>query len=106
MSGYGGAVGDVAFGRGLQVRDGRPGVEVRDDEPAEQARVGTGGADDLDGGLGVFGRFGQAVELAAYDLASADGAVQDAFVEDAPELGRTRSARNCLAGLTGGYLIV
>jgi hypothetical protein len=32
--------------------------------------------------------------------------VQDAFVEDAPELGRTRSVRNCLAGQTGGYLLV
>ncbi len=32
--------------------------------------------------------------------------MQDAFVEDAPELGRTRSAQNCLAGQTGGYLLV
>ncbi len=33
-------------------------------------------------------------------------AVQDAFVEDAPELGRTRSVQNGLAGQTGGYLLV
>jgi len=32
--------------------------------------------------------------------------VQDALVEDAPELGRTRSVQNCLAGQTGGYLLV
>jgi hypothetical protein len=80
MGGHGGAVGDVAFGRRLQVRDGRPGVEVRDDESAEQARVGADGADDLDGGLGVFGHLRQAVELAAHNLAAADGAVQDALV--------------------------
>ena len=68
--------------------------------------MGAAGADDLDGGLGVLGHFGQAVELASHDLAAADGAVQDAFVEDAPELGRTRSVQNCLAGQTGGYLLV
>ncbi len=44
--------------------------------------------------------------LAAHHLAAADGAVQDAFVEDAPELGRTRSVQNCLAGQPGGYLLV
>ena len=49
---------------------------------------------------------GQAVELASHHLAAADGAVQDAFVEDAPELGRTRSVQNCLAGQPGGYLLV
>ena len=64
------------------------------------------GADDLDGGLGVLGYLGQAVEPASHHLAAADGAMQDAFVEDAPELGRTRSARNCLPGQTGGYLLV
>ena len=32
--------------------------------------------------------------------------MQDALVEDAPELGRTRSVQNCLAGQTGGYLLV
>jgi hypothetical protein len=36
----------------------------------------------------------------------ADGAAQDAFVEDAPELGRTRSVQNCLARETGCYLLV
>ena len=50
--------------------------------------------------------FGEAVELASHDLAAADGAVQDALVEDAPELGRTRSVQNCLSGQTGGYLLV
>ncbi len=32
--------------------------------------------------------------------------MQDAFVEDAPELGRTRSVQNCLTGQPGGYLLV
>ena len=68
--------------------------------------MGAAGADDLDGGLGVLGYFGQAVELASHHLAAADGAVQGAFVEDAPELGRTRSTRNCLPGQTGGYLLL
>ena len=68
--------------------------------------MGAAGADDLDGGLGVLGHFGQAVELASHDLAAADGAVQDALIEDAPELGRTRSARNCLTGQPGGDLLV
>ena len=49
---------------------------------------------------------GQAVELASHHLAAVDGAVQDVLVEDAPELGRTRSAQNCLPGQTGGYLLV
>jgi hypothetical protein len=44
--------------------------------------------------------------LAKAYLAAADGAVQDALVEDAPELGRTRSVQNFLAGQTGGYLLV
>jgi hypothetical protein len=44
--------------------------------------------------------------LAKAYLAAADGAVQDALDEDAPELGRTRSVQNCLAGRTGGYLLV
>ena len=48
---------------------------------------------------------GQAVELASHQLAAADGVVQDAFVEDAPELGRTRSVQNDLAGQAGGYLV-
>ena len=43
---------------------------------------------------------------AAHHLAAADGAVQDAFVEDAPELGRTRSVQNGLAGQPGGYLLI
>ena len=68
--------------------------------------MGAAGADDLDGGLRVLGYLGQAVELASHDLAAADGAVQDALVEDAPELGRTRSVQNCLPGQTGGYLLV
>jgi hypothetical protein len=68
--------------------------------------VGAAGADDLDGGLGVLGYFGQAVELASHDLAAADGAVQDAFVEDAPKLGRTRSVQYFLSGQAGGYLVV
>ena len=68
--------------------------------------MGAAGADDLDGGLRVLCYFGQVVELASHDLAAADGAVQDAFVEDAPELGRTRSVQNCLPGQTGGYLLV
>ena len=84
----------------------RLAVEIGNDEPAEQACVGAAGADDLDGGFGVLGYFGQAVELASHDLGAAGGAVQDAFAEDAPELGRTRSARNCLAGQAGGYLLV
>ena len=54
----------------------------------------------------MLGYFGEAVGLASHDLAAAGGAVQDAFVEDAPELGRTRSARNCLPGQAGGYLLV
>ena len=49
---------------------------------------------------------GQAVQLASHDLAAADGAVQDALAGDAPELGRTRSARDGLAGQLGGYLLV
>ena len=89
-----------------QVDYGRLAVEVRDDEPAEQAGVGAAGADDLDGGLRLLGHLGQAVELASHDLAAADGAVQDALVEDAPELGRTRSVQNCLAGQTRGYLLL
>jgi hypothetical protein len=32
--------------------------------------------------------------------------VQDALVEDAPELGRTRSVQNGLSGQPGGYLLV
>jgi hypothetical protein len=44
--------------------------------------------------------------LAKAYLAAADGAVQDALDEDAPELGRTRSVQNCPAGQTGGYLLV
>ena len=32
--------------------------------------------------------------------------MQDALVEDAPELGRTRSAQNGLTGQTGGYQLV
>jgi hypothetical protein len=68
--------------------------------------VGTARSDDLDRGLGVLGYFGQAVELAAHDLGAADGAVQDTFVEDAPELGRTRSVQDGLAGQAGGYLVV
>ena len=50
--------------------------------------------------------FGQAVELASHDLAAADGAVQDALVEDAPERGRTRSVQNGLTGQPGGDLLV
>jgi hypothetical protein len=72
----------------------------------QQARVGAAGADDLDGGPGVLRYLGEAVQLAAHDLAAADGAMQDAFVEDAPELGRTRSVQDCLAGQTGGHLLV
>jgi hypothetical protein len=72
----------------------------------QQAGVGAAGADDLDGGFGVLRHLGQAVELASHHLAAADGEVQDALVEDAPELGRTRSVQNCLAGQTGGYLLV
>ncbi len=68
--------------------------------------MGAARSDDLDGGLGVLRYFGQAVELAAHDFAAADGAVQDAFVEDAPELGGTRSVQDCLAGHPGGYLLV
>ena len=68
--------------------------------------MGAAGADDLDGGLRVLRYLGQAVELASHDLAAADGAVQDALVEDAPELGRTRSAQNGLPGQTGGYLLL
>ena len=68
--------------------------------------MGAARSDDLDGGLGVLRYLGQAVELASHDLAAADGAVQDAFVEDAPELGRVRSVQNCLAGEAGGDLLV
>ena len=32
--------------------------------------------------------------------------MQDALVEDAPELGRTRSVQNGLSGQPGGYLLV
>ena len=102
----GGAVGDLALSCRLQVDHGRLAVEVRDHEVRQQARVGAAGADDLDGGLGVLGYFGQAVELASHHLAAAEGAVQDALVEDAPELGGTRSVQNCLAGQPGGYLLV
>jgi hypothetical protein len=90
----------------LQVDHGRLAVEVRDHEVRQEACVGAAGADDLDGGLRVLGYFGQAVGLGSHDLAAADGAVQDAFVEDAPELGRTRSVQNYLPGQTGGYLLV
>jgi hypothetical protein len=72
----------------------------------QQAGVGAARSDDLNRGLRVLGYFGQAVELASHDLAAADGAVQDALVEDAPELGRTRSVQDCLAGQAGGYLLV
>ena len=75
-------------------------------KPAEQARVGATSPDDLDRGLRVLRHLGQAVELAPHHLAAADGAVQDALVEDAPELGRTRSVQNCLPGQPGGYLLV
>ncbi len=68
--------------------------------------MGAAGADDLDGGPRVLRYLGQAVELAPHHLAAAEGAVQHALVEDAPELRRTRSAQNCLAGQTGGYLLV
>jgi hypothetical protein len=44
--------------------------------------------------------------LAKAYLAAADGAAQDALVEDATELGRARSVQNCLAGQAGGYLFV
>ena len=81
-------------------------VEVGDDEVCEQTGVGAGGADDLDGGLGVFGYLRQAVELAAHDLAAADGAVQDALVQDAPQLGRVRAVQDRLPGQPGGYLLV
>ena len=56
--------------------------------------------------LWVLRYLGQAVELASHDLAPADGAVQDALVEDAPELGRGHSVQDCLAGQAGGYLLV
>ena len=46
----------------------------------------------------MFRHLSQAVELASHHLAPPDGAVQDALVEDAPELGRIRSVQNCLAG--------
>jgi hypothetical protein len=46
------------------------------------------------------------VTSSPHHLAAADGAVQDALVEDAPELGRTRSVQDCLAGQAGGYLLV
>ena len=42
----------------------------------------------------------------AHDLGAADGAVQDALVEDAPELGGVRSVEDGLAGQAGGYLLV
>ena len=54
----------------------------------------------------MLGYLGQVVKLALHDLAAADGAVQDALVEYAPELGGTRSAQNGLAGQPGGYLLV
>jgi hypothetical protein len=50
--------------------------------------------------------FASSSSRVSHDLAAADGAVQDALVEDAPELGRARSVRNCLAGQTRGYLLV
>ena len=106
MGHHRGAVGDLAMCCRLQVDHGRPVVEIRDHEVRQQAGVGAAGADDLDGGLRVLGYLGQAIELASHDFAAADGAVQDALVEDAPELGRTRSVQNCLAGQTGGYLLV
>ena len=101
-----GAVGDLALGRCLQVDHGWLPIQLRDDEVRQQACVGAAGADDLDRRLRVLGYFGQVVELASHHLAAADGAMQDAFVEDAPELGRTRSVQNCLSGQTGGYLLV
>ena len=54
----------------------------------------------------MLGYLGQVVKLALHDLAAADGAVQDALVEDAPELGRTRSVQNGLSGQPGGYLLL
>ena len=56
--------------------------------------MGAAGGDDLDGGSRVLGHFSQAIQLAAHDFGAADGAVQDAFVEDAPELRGTRSVQN------------
>jgi len=49
---------------------------------------------------------GSASPFPSQTLPAADGAVQDAFVEDVPELGRTRSVQNCLTGQTGGYLLI
>ncbi len=63
--------------RRLKVDHRRLAVQVRDNEVRQQAGVGAAGADDLEGGLGVLGCLGQAVELASHDLAAADGAVQD-----------------------------
>jgi hypothetical protein len=94
---------DLALRCCLQVGHGRLAVQVRDNEVSQQAGVGAAGADDLDGGLGVLRYLGQAVELAPHHLAAADGAVQDALVQDAPELGRTRSVQNRLSG-PGGRL--
>ena len=96
----------MAFRRRFQVDHGRLAVAVGHDEVGEQARVGAGGADDLDGGLGVFGGLGQAVELAAHDLGAADGAVQHALVEDAPELGSVRAVQHGLPGQAGGHLVI
>jgi hypothetical protein len=44
--------------------------------------VGAISANDLDGSARVFGYFGQVEQLAAHYLGAADGAMQDAFVED------------------------
>ena len=55
----------------------------------------------------MLGYFGQAAELASHYLGAADGAVQHAVVEDAPELGRTLfGSENRPTGQTGGYLLV
>ena len=101
-----GAVGDYSLRSCLQVGHGWLAFEIAEDEPAEQAGVGAARSDDLDRGLGVLRYFGQVVELAAHDFGAADGAVQDALVEDAPELGGARSVQDGLAGEAGGYLLV
>jgi hypothetical protein len=72
----------------------------------KQASMSVASPNYLDGGPRVLGYLSEAIQLAAHDLGTADGAVQDAFVEDAPELGGTRSVQYFLSGQAGGDLLV
>ena len=106
-------------------RQGAPGPRLRAagtsgsyliaDADGQEARLRSGASPASAGqrwGVEPTERWGRllrgdtAEPVAPHHLVAADGAVQDALIEDAPELGRTRSAQNCLPGQTGGYLLL